>query len=88
MTLVHTVLMILTTLFGPALRHGMSGFGGYLVANGLATHDGVSAIIGGAGAAGSVLLSLVDKRIKSEKAKRDAEEQMRQLELELRRGPG
>lgn len=56
--------MELNKLIGSIVRHALTTAGGYFVANGLATQEQSTAIIGGIVALVGVLLSVYHKRVK------------------------
>lgn len=56
--------LIVGKVMGPFVRHAATLAGGWLVAEGYADESAAQAISGGLVAAGGVVLSLVEKRIR------------------------
>ena len=55
---------MLRPVVGPAIRHGATVLGGYLLAQGYADENTVAQITGGLTAAGGVALSFLEKKIR------------------------
>jgi hypothetical protein len=57
--------LIFSNFAGPILRHSATVLGGYLVASGIADEGTAEAIMGGFVAAGGLVLSWVEKEVRS-----------------------